>query len=65
MARSVNCIRKRKAWSQYALWLTQTAQDAARQLGVIDRLHILNYRSSFQPDVAAIIDRDPEGVVWL
>lgn len=64
-ALAFNALRDEKARSQFGLWLTTTVQQECRALGLIDRLHVLNYESSFTDDVRGIISRDPEGVIWL
>ena len=64
-ATAFNALRDEKARSQYGLWLTVTMQEQCRALGLIDRLHVLNYESSFTDDVRQIINRDPQGVIWL
>ena len=40
-------------------------QEQCRTLGLIDQLHVLNYKSSYTDDVRQIINRDPQGVIWL
>ena len=64
-ATAFNALRDEKARSQYGSWLTTTMQEQCRALGLIDRLHVLNYESSFTDDVRQIINRDSTGVIWL
>lgn len=64
-ALAFNALRDEKARSQHGMWLTVTMQEQCRALGLIDRLHVLNYASSFTNGVRQIISRDPAGVVWL
>lgn len=65
LARAVHSIRTKECWDQYALWVTQTMQTVARELGLIEKLHILNYRSGYSAWAQEIINRDPEAVTWL
>ena len=64
-AAAVDAIRNKRRWSTYATKLTKEVQAAARRADMIDRLHILNYRESFQPAEQAAINEDPAGVIWL
>jgi DNA repair photolyase len=64
-ALAFNALRDEKARSQFGLWLTTTMQQECRALGLIEKLHVLNYRSSFTADVIQIINRDQAGVLWL
>ena len=64
-ATAADAIRVKRRWSTYAAWLTKEVQAAARRADMIDRLHILNYRESFQPADQAAITEDPAGVIWL
>jgi len=64
-AMALNAIRNIEHRSQYGWWMTRTLQQLCRELGLIDRLHVLNYESSFAGWVRRIMERDTEGVVWL
>lgn len=64
-ARAVKSIRTKKLWCGYGQWVTQSAQQACRNLGVIDKLNILLYQSSFDQQTINIINRDTAGVIWL
>ena len=64
-ALAIHAMRSREHRSQYGWWLTRTLQKLCREAGMIDRLHVLSYVSSFTPEVKSFIDRDPECVLWL
>jgi len=64
-ADAINAIRNKRHWSAYATGLTKQVQAAARRAGMIARLHILNYQTSFQSADQKAVNEDPTGVIWL
>jgi DNA repair photolyase len=64
-ALAIHAMRSQVHRSQYGWWLTRTMQRLCREMGLIGRLHFLNYESSFTRQVQGFMRRDPEGVVWL
>ena len=65
VAQAFDAIRSKTGRSDYALQLTRNVQKVCRHLGIIERLHVLTYRSSISDAVQRQIGQDPEGVVWL
>ena len=65
LATAVDAIRHAKGRSEYGVQITRWLQAAARKLGMISKLHILTYRSSFTASAQQLINQDPEGVIWL
>lgn len=51
--------------SAYGVKLTLKVQSVCEKLGLLDRLHILHYKSSFTPEAVSAINRNPAGVIWL
>jgi DNA repair photolyase len=64
-ALAIHALRNQEHRSQYGWWLTRTMQRLCREMGLIDRLHVLSYQSSFSQQVRGFMRHDPEGVVWL
>jgi DNA repair photolyase len=64
-ANAVDAIRHSDGRSAHGIWLTQNMQSAARDVGFINRLHVLNYRGSFAAQARDRINQDCEGVIWL
>lgn len=64
-AETINWIRKRTNWDQYAMYLVKKTQEYAARYYDISRVRILLYRSSFsrQFDTARIWNQ--AGIIWL
>ena len=65
VAQAFDAIRHEDGRSDYALNLTRSVQKVCRRLNLIDRLHMLTYRSSISDTVQRQLGRDSKGVVWL
>jgi len=65
VAEAFDAIRNKDGRSDYSLKLTRNVQKVCRRLRLIDRLHMLTYRSSISDAVQRQIRRDPKGIVWL
>jgi DNA repair photolyase len=64
-AAAISAIRKRRAWSSYAVNLVQNVQKAMRRHMTTEALRILFYPSGLAPQDERAIRRDDAGVVWL
>ena len=65
LADAVDRIRHVEGRSEHGVKLTRWLQAAARKLGLMPRLRILAYRSSFTAGARSLINQDPGAVVWL
>jgi DNA repair photolyase len=64
-AEAIGKIRQKKEWSAYSTRLIQNIQSSVRSHFDIDKLRVLLYPKSLQPQDKAIIQKDDAGVVWL
>lgn len=65
LASAYDSMRRDDSRSQYGIWLTRNLQELCREYRMIDKLHVLSYASSYTDEAIGIINRDPEGVIWL
>jgi hypothetical protein len=63
-AEAISAIRKRKAWSSYAVNLAQNIQEAMRKHMTTEALRIF-YPSGLAEQDRQAIQQDDAGVVWL
>ena len=64
-AEAVSVIRKRTAWSSYAVNLVQNVQKAMRRHMTTGALRFLFYPSGLTDQDRQSVQKDDEGVVWL
>jgi hypothetical protein len=64
-ADAVASIRKRPAWSHYAVRLLRNVQAAMRQHWDINKLRFLLYPANLTPQDRQLIEQDDAGVIWL
>jgi len=67
IARALDNIRHRDEWSRYALTLTQNSLNAASKLNLLDKLHILLYKTNLQERHIETLKKSDtnRNIVWL
>lgn len=65
VARRIENIRNRQAWSAYVVRLIKKVQQSVRKYYDIKKLRFLQYLNGLSADDIAEIKRDDAGVIWL
>jgi hypothetical protein len=64
VAKAISGVRREDGWSKYVRRLIENCVAVAREMGFLDRLHVLLYPKRLEPNDRAALEPLP-GIVWL